>query len=128
MRAALGTQGSAKSSYAQPKTPKASSAGGRPGSECAARHERSNERGRGAAGSPSYPDSFFVQRGVSSDATGRKAWIRQHDMTLPRRQRLEGEHASLRPRTLKQRLERAVIEFERLCTRPAFGQPASAAV
>jgi hypothetical protein len=27
-------------------------AGGRPGSECAARHERSNERGRGAAGSP----------------------------------------------------------------------------
>jgi hypothetical protein len=27
-------------------------AGGRPGSECAARYERSNERGRGAAGSP----------------------------------------------------------------------------
>jgi hypothetical protein len=27
-------------------------AGGRPGSECAARNERSNERGRGAAGSP----------------------------------------------------------------------------
>src|SRR5258708_39163755 len=27
-------------------------AGGRPGSECAARNERSNERGRGAAGAP----------------------------------------------------------------------------
>ena len=31
---------------------RSTSAGGRPGSECAARHERSNERGRGAAGSP----------------------------------------------------------------------------
>jgi len=49
-------------------------------------------------------------------------------MTLPRRQRLEGEHARLHPRALKQRLERAVIEFERLRTRPAFRQPASAAV
>ena len=49
-------------------------------------------------------------------------------MTLPRRQRLEGEHASLQPTALKQRLERAVIEFERLRTRPAFRQPASAAV
>ena len=49
-------------------------------------------------------------------------------MTLPRRQRLEGEHASLQPTALKQRLERAVIEFERLRTRPAFRQPASAVV
>jgi hypothetical protein len=32
--------------------PKGAFAGGRPGSECAARNERSNERGRGAAGSP----------------------------------------------------------------------------
>src|SRR3989442_11513540 len=74
----------------------------------------------------SYPDRFFVQRGVSREATGRKAWIRQHDMTLPRRQRREGEHASLRPRTLKQRQERAVIECERLRTRRVFRQPASA--
>ena len=49
-------------------------------------------------------------------------------MTLPRRQRLEGEHASLQPTALKQRLERAVMEFERLRTRPAFRQPANAAV
>ena len=49
-------------------------------------------------------------------------------MTLPRRQRLEGEHANLRPRALKQRLERAVMDFERLRTRPTFKQPASAAV
>jgi len=33
-------------------------AGGRPGSECAARNERSNERGRGAAGSPE-PDALY---------------------------------------------------------------------
>jgi hypothetical protein len=39
-------------------TAASSYAGGRPGSECAARHERSNERGRGAAGSP---DPYLVQ-------------------------------------------------------------------
>jgi hypothetical protein len=49
-------------------------------------------------------------------------------MTLPRRQRLEGEHANLRPSALKQRLERALIEFERLPTRPAFKQPARPAM
>ena len=48
-------------------------------------------------------------------------------MTLPRRRRLEGEHTRLRPSALKQRLERAVMEFERLRTRSAFTQPASAA-
>src|SRR5258707_3964426 len=39
-------------------------AGGRPGSECAARNERSNERGRGAAGSPE-PDALYYTNLIS---------------------------------------------------------------
>jgi hypothetical protein len=40
-------------------------AGGRPGSECAARNERSNERGRGAAGSPD-PDHVRTSEAYGS--------------------------------------------------------------
>ena len=40
----------------RPEAAASTYAGGRPGSECAARNERSNERGRGAAGSPD-PDA-----------------------------------------------------------------------
>jgi hypothetical protein len=50
------------------------------------------------------------------------------DLTLPRRLRLEAEHASLAPLALKHQLERAVMRLERLRSRPAFNQPATAAV
>src|SRR4030081_3524461 len=42
----------------RPEAAASTYAGGRPGSECAARNERSNERGRGAAGSPE-PDALY---------------------------------------------------------------------
>ena len=50
------------------------------------------------------------------------------DITLPRRQRLEAEHAKLAPLALKQQLVTAVMHLEHLRTRPAFRQPTSAAV
>src|SRR5215470_7074986 len=51
-------------------------AGGRPGSECAARHERSNERGRGAARSPDterewHPTSVLPPSKASSSTNAR---------------------------------------------------------
>jgi hypothetical protein len=50
------------------------------------------------------------------------------ELTLPRRQRLEAEHACLRPLALKQQLDAAVMQLERLRSRPAFTEPRSAAV
>jgi hypothetical protein len=49
---ASGGRDTARFGPAEPKAAAQHVAGGRPGSECAARYERSNERGRGAAGSP----------------------------------------------------------------------------
>ena len=50
------------------------------------------------------------------------------DLTLPRRLRLEGEHASLAPLALKHQLDTAVMQLERLRSRPASKQPATVAV
>ena len=50
------------------------------------------------------------------------------DLTLPRRRRLEAEHANLAPLALKQQLDAAVMQLERLRARPAFSQPTAAAV
>jgi hypothetical protein len=56
-------------------------------------------------------------------------WLREsRDLTLPRRQRLEAEHARLAPLALQQQLDAAVMQLERLRTRPAFTAPTSAAV
>jgi hypothetical protein len=49
-------------------------------------------------------------------------------LTLPRRQRLETEHANLAPLALKQQLDAAVMQLEQLRSRPAFAAPTSAAV
>ena len=50
------------------------------------------------------------------------------DLTLPRRRCLETEHAHLAPLALKQQLDMAVMQLERLRSRPAFTQPTTAAV
>ena len=50
------------------------------------------------------------------------------DLSLPRRQRLEAEHAHLAPVALKQQLDAAVMQLERLRSRPVFTEPKSAAV
>jgi hypothetical protein len=50
------------------------------------------------------------------------------DLTLPRRQRLEAEHAKLAPLALKHELDAAVMHLERLRSRPVFTQPTTAAV
>jgi hypothetical protein len=50
------------------------------------------------------------------------------DLSLPRRRRVEAEHANLAPLALKQQLDTAVMQLERLRSRPAFTQPAIAAV
>jgi len=50
------------------------------------------------------------------------------DLTLPRRQRLTAEHARLAPLALKQQLDTAVMQLERLRSRPALIEPRSAAV
>jgi hypothetical protein len=49
------------------------------------------------------------------------------DLTLPRRHRLEAEHAHLAPLALKQQLDTAVMHLERLRSRPAFMVPTTAA-
>jgi hypothetical protein len=49
------------------------------------------------------------------------------DLTLPRRHRLEAEHARLAPLALKQQLDTAVMQLERLRSRPALKPPASVA-
>jgi hypothetical protein len=50
------------------------------------------------------------------------------DLSFPRRRRVEAEHANLAPLALKQQLDTAVMQLERLRSRPAFTQPATAAV
>jgi hypothetical protein len=50
------------------------------------------------------------------------------DLTLPRRRRLEAEHAQLTPLALKQQLDSAVLQLERQRSRPAFTQPPTAAM
>ncbi|MBV8718843.1 MAG: transposase family protein [Chloroflexi bacterium] len=50
------------------------------------------------------------------------------DLSLPRRQRLEAEHAKLAALALKQQLDTAVMHLERLLSRPTFSQPTTAAV
>lgn len=50
------------------------------------------------------------------------------DLTLPRRRRLEAEHAPLAPLALKQQLDTAVLQLERRRSRPAFTQPPTAAM
>jgi len=47
------------------------------------------------------------------------------DLTLPRRRRLEAEHAKLGPLVLKRELDTAVMQLERLRSRPALNPPAS---
>lgn len=49
------------------------------------------------------------------------------DLTLPRRQRLETEHAKLAPLALKQHLDGAVMQLERLRARPTSMPRTSAA-
>jgi hypothetical protein len=60
-------------------------AGGRPGSECAARNERSNERGRGAAGSPDpYPrmstDLFLLASPIRTSLRARTSSASVHSV------------------------------------------------
>ena len=50
------------------------------------------------------------------------------DLSLPRRLRLETEHAQLAPLALRQQLDSAVMLLKRLRSRPAFTQPITAAV
>jgi hypothetical protein len=50
------------------------------------------------------------------------------DLSLPRRQRLEAEHARLAPLALRQQLDSAVMVLERLRSRPAFTEPRTAAL
>jgi hypothetical protein len=50
------------------------------------------------------------------------------DLSLPRRLRLEAEHAPLAPLALKQQLDTAVMQLERRRSRPTFTEPTSAAV
>jgi Integrase core domain len=50
------------------------------------------------------------------------------DLSLPRRQRLEAEHARLAPLALKRRLDSAVMQLERHRSRPAFTEAAAAAM
>ena len=51
------------------------------------------------------------------------------DFSLPRRQRLfEAEHAKLAPFALKQQLDAAVMQLERLRSRPVFIEPRTTAV
>jgi hypothetical protein len=50
------------------------------------------------------------------------------DLSLPRRQRLEAEHAKLAPLALKHQLDTMVMQLERLRARPTFAQPTSAAM
>jgi hypothetical protein len=49
------------------------------------------------------------------------------DLSLPRRQRLGAEHAKLAPLALKQQLDGAVLQLERLRTRPTFTPGTNAA-
>jgi hypothetical protein len=49
-------------------------------------------------------------------------------LTLPRRHRLEAEHACLQPLALKRQLDAALTKLERLRSRPAFTPPTTAAV
>jgi hypothetical protein len=49
------------------------------------------------------------------------------DLSLPRRRRLEAD-TSLGPLTVKQELHTAVMQQERLRSRPAFRQPVTAAI
>ena len=50
------------------------------------------------------------------------------DVTLPRRLRLEAEHASLAPLALKHQLDTAVMQLERLRSSAAPNQPPTVAV
>jgi hypothetical protein len=50
------------------------------------------------------------------------------DLSLPRRQRLEAEHARLAPLVLRHQLDAAVMQLERLRARPAVTESRSAAV
>ena len=50
------------------------------------------------------------------------------DLSLHRRLRLEAEHAHLVPLLMKQQLDTAVMQLERLRSRPAFSQLTTAAV
>ena len=49
-------------------------------------------------------------------------------LSLPRRLRLEAEHARLAPHALKRQLDTAVMQLERLRSRPAFTELRTAAV
>jgi hypothetical protein len=49
------------------------------------------------------------------------------DLTLPRRRRLEAEHAQLAPLALKRQLDTAVMHLERLRSRPSFTPPTTSA-
>ena len=46
------------------------------------------------------------------------------ELSLSRRQRLEAEHARVRPLALKRRLDAAVAQLEQLRTRPTLPEPA----
>jgi hypothetical protein len=50
------------------------------------------------------------------------------DLSLPRRRRLEAEHAQLTPLALKQQLDTAVLHLERQRSRAALTQPTTAAM
>jgi hypothetical protein len=49
------------------------------------------------------------------------------DLSLPRRQRLEAEHAKLAPLALRQQLDAAILQLERLRARPSLAESSSKA-
>ena len=69
-----------------------------------------------------------IRRLVASASVFPNAEKASMDLTLPRRHRLEAEHARLAPLALKQQLDTVVMQLERFRRRPRFAQPTTTAV